>query len=370
MSNIELIKEALSDIDKLPLSEKISAINNIRKSIHEISPFKSEPIDFVEWVKTEYVEANDYNPNSVAPPEMALLEHSIEHDGFTQPVVGWLIGDNYEVIDGFHRTTVAKRSPVVMDRLSGYMPIVSIQSKNTDRNDRVASTIRHNRARGKHKVESMSDIVIELKKRNWSDTRIAKELGMDQDEVLRLCQITGLSEVFADDVFSQSWDAVIMDEESEKQIDESDIELIANKNETRVFHEWQDWECYPAGFYSDKPPHGMTVSECEESYRSFLSDIPLFEASLKGLIEEWPVSCEHYLTNEKMNRIAWLGQAAMCFKFGVSSRFCGGYNMLTDEEKTEADKKAHEYLNVWLEKNGRDVLSFSDSQSKSKSNIY
>ena len=114
----------------------------------------------------------------------------------------------------------------------------------------------------------------------------------------------------------------------------------------------------------------MTVAECEEKYRSFLSNTNEFEGALKALIEEWPVSCEHYLTNEKMNRIAWLGQASMCFKHGISSRFCGGYNMLTDEEKNEADKKAHEYLNIWLERNGRETLSFNDSKSKSKSNIY
>lgn len=203
--------------------EKVEAINNIRKAIHEQSPFKNEPIDFVRWVKADAVQANDYNPNSVAPPEMALLEHSIEHDGYTQPVVGWDVGGSYEVVDGFHRTKVAKTSDAVRARLSGYLPIVAIQSSNTDRNDRVAATIRHNRARGKHNVESMSDIVIELKKRNWSDDRIAKELGMDADEVLRLCQVSGLAEVFADEEFSHAWDVGIFDDEALEVITESDI---------------------------------------------------------------------------------------------------------------------------------------------------
>lgn len=208
----------------LPLDERVAEINRLRALIHEYSPFKSEPIDFVRWVPTDSVYANDYNPNSVAPPEMALLEHSIDHDGFTQPVVGWLGEDDmYEVVDGFHRTTVAKRSTSVMLRLQGFMPIVAIQTKNTERNDRVASTIRHNRARGKHNVESMSDIVIELKKRNWSDERVAKELGMDPDEVLRLCQVSGLVEVFADEEFSTAWDAAIFSDEELDQIEEVDL---------------------------------------------------------------------------------------------------------------------------------------------------
>ena len=201
---------------------KIEAINTIRQALHEESPFKNEPIDFVRWVKTDTVQANDYNPNSVAPPEMALLEHSIEHDGYTQPVVGWDIGGAYEVVDGFHRTKVAKTSEAVRARLSGYLPIVAIQNSNTERNDRVAATIRHNRARGKHNVESMSDIVVELKKRNWSDDRIAKELGMDGDEVLRLCQVSGLVEVFADEEFSKAWDVDIFDD--------SDIELLTEED--------------------------------------------------------------------------------------------------------------------------------------------
>lgn len=213
-------------LDSLPLSERVAEINRLRKLIHARSPFKAEPIDFVRWVPTDSVHANDYNPNSVAPPEMVLLEHSIEHDGFTQPVVGWVDADEtYEVVDGFHRTTVAKRSDAVRARLQGFMPIVAIQNKNTDRNDRVAATIRHNRARGKHKVESMSDIVVELKRRFWSDEKISKELGMEADEVLRLQQITGLSGLFEDSEFTEAWEA-----ESFSDIDgavDAGVELIS-----------------------------------------------------------------------------------------------------------------------------------------------
>lgn len=215
------ISNILEQIEALPLAEKVEAINKLREQIHAISPFKAEPIDFVRWVVTEHVTANDYNPNSVAPPEMILLEHSIDHDGFTQPVVGWEQEGGFEVVDGFHRTTVAKRSDSVRIRLQGYMPIVAIQNKNTDRNDRVASTIRHNRARGAHKVESMSDIVVELKRRFWSDERIAKELGMERDEVLRLQQITGLAGLFADEEFSEAWEAESF--ESQEQIDETEV---------------------------------------------------------------------------------------------------------------------------------------------------
>lgn len=213
-------------LDSLPLSERVAEINRLRELIHAYSPFKAEPIDFVRWVPTDSVHANDYNPNSVAPPEMVLLEHSIEHDGFTQPVVGWVDADDtYEVVDGFHRTTVAKRSDAVRARLQGFMPIVAIQNKNTDRNDRVAATIRHNRARGKHKVESMSDIVVELKRRFWSDEKISKELGMEADEVLRLQQITGLSGLFEDSEFTEAWEA-----ESFSDIDgavDAGVELIS-----------------------------------------------------------------------------------------------------------------------------------------------
>lgn len=218
------ISQLCEDIEAMDLDCKVSALNEIRRQLHEVSPFKDEPIDFVQWVPTDAVHANDYNPNSVAPPEMVLLEHSIEHDGYTQPVVTWPDSeDTFEVVDGFHRTTVAKRSAMVKERLNGYMPLVAIQQENTDRNDRIASTIRHNRARGKHNVNSMSDIVIELKKRNWSDTRIAKELGMDADEVLRLCQVSGLAEVFGDEDFSKAWDAGMWTEEEIDMLSEDDL---------------------------------------------------------------------------------------------------------------------------------------------------
>lgn len=188
------------------IDEKVEIINEIKLLLHEVSPFKTEPVDCVLWVKNNTVYANDYNPNSVAPPEMELLRLSISNDGYTQPIVSMDNNDGTrEVIDGFHRNRVGKECSDIQSRVHGYLPVVTIRESQSDKNNRVASTIRHNRARGKHKVESMSDIVVDLKKRNWSDEKISKELGMDRDEVLRLTQISGLIEMFSDKEFSQAW---------------------------------------------------------------------------------------------------------------------------------------------------------------------
>ena len=201
------LKTIIDYISNLELDKKVEVINEIKLLLHEISPFKTEPVDCVLWVKNESVYANDYNPNSVAPPEMELLRVSISNDGYTQPIVSMDNGDGTrEVIDGFHRNRVGKECKDIQERVNGYLPVVTIRDSQSDKNNRIASTIRHNRARGKHKVESMSDIVVDLKRRNWSDEKICRELGMDRDEVLRLCQISGLIEMFADKEFSQAWE--------------------------------------------------------------------------------------------------------------------------------------------------------------------
>jgi len=158
------------------------------------------PVSRVQWVAAEFVYANDYNPNSVAPPEMKLLEISIQTDGFTQPIVTWKTDEGYEVVDGFHRHKVGKKLGM------SHLPIVVLNDENTSKEERIAATIRHNRARGKHQVKAMSDIVVELSRRNWSDERIGRELGMDADEVLRLKQITGLAELFQNGDFSPAWE--------------------------------------------------------------------------------------------------------------------------------------------------------------------
>lgn len=203
MTIIDQIHDQLAG---LPFAERVEAINEMREAIAEHSPFNAEPVDFVRWVPNNSVHANDYNPNVVAPPEMELLRLSIQADGYTQPIVTMPEDDGTaQVIDGFHRNRVGKEFADIRERVHGYLPIVSIRVDREDRNDRIASTIRHNRARGKHRIDAMSEIVVELKRRNWSNERVGKELGMDPDEVLRLCQMTGLSELFSDDDFSRSW---------------------------------------------------------------------------------------------------------------------------------------------------------------------
>jgi ParB-like chromosome segregation protein Spo0J len=163
-------------------------------------------VDCVVWVQADQVQANDYNPNNVAYPEMKLLEISIREDGFTQPIVTWRNGEKYEVVDGFHRNLVGRKSDTVKKRIHGYLPVVVVNQDRQDRTDRIAATIRHNRARGRHSVNVMSEIVVELKARNRSDKWIAEHLGMDQDEVLRLTQISGLTSMFANSEFSMAWD--------------------------------------------------------------------------------------------------------------------------------------------------------------------
>jgi ParB-like chromosome segregation protein Spo0J len=206
---VEQIKQLIqSELTSLPIDELVESINEIRQATHDISPFKTEPVDFVRWVKNPLVHANDYNPNSVAPPEMELLRHSIASDGYTQPIVSMPDGVGaFEVIDGFHRHRVGKECEDIQSRVHGYLPLVQIRLSQHDKNDRMAATIRHNRARGAHKVDSMADIVVELKRRFWSDEKIAKELGMEPDEVLRLTQVTGLAGLFSDREFSEAWEA-------------------------------------------------------------------------------------------------------------------------------------------------------------------
>lgn len=139
---------------------------------------------------------------------------------------------------------------------------------------------------------------------------------------------------------------------------------------SRVYHTWDKWECYPAGFFDTKPPKGMTDIDCEKLYRDFLKDDDRFRAALDRVLAEWVNSCEHNLTNENMNRIAWLGQAAMCIDTGVPSRFRGGYHLLTDDEKYRADQTALFYLNKWLKSREDAALILADAQSRTEANLY
>lgn len=163
------------------------------------------PVYNVKRIHIEKIQANDYNPNKVAPPEMALLETSIWEDGYTQPVVTFYDSDNdkYIVVDGFHRYTILKTSKRVFDREQGYLPVVVIEK---EIGDRMASTIRHNRARGSHNIDLMSNIVSELVEMGKGDAWICKHIGMSADELLRLKQITGLASLFQNRDFSKAWE--------------------------------------------------------------------------------------------------------------------------------------------------------------------
>lgn len=181
-----------------------------------MSEYKS-PVYNVLAVPISKVRANDYNPNAVAPPEMELLETSIWEDGYTQPVVTYYDDKNdvYIVVDGFHRFLILNRSQRIRDREKGMLPIVVIDK---ELGDRMASTIRHNRARGAHNVELMSNIVAELVEMGKGDRWICKHIGMSVDELLRLKQITGVAALFANREFSDSWES-----DGEEYQDETDI---------------------------------------------------------------------------------------------------------------------------------------------------
>ena len=162
------------------------------------------PVYNIIAVPLEKIEPNDYNPNVVAPPEMRLLYESIKADGYTMPIVCYYdkLKDKYIIVDGFHRYRVMKDYKDIYEREEGKIPVTVI---NKSLDNRMASTIRHNRARGTHEVDLMSNIVKELHDLGRSDAWISKHLGMDKDEILRLKQITGLPALFQDVEFGKSW---------------------------------------------------------------------------------------------------------------------------------------------------------------------
>ncbi|VFS69647.1 ParB-like nuclease domain [Raoultella terrigena] len=202
----EIMKSVASYLGSFEdVNSKIQAINELKKLIHIHSPFCNEPVDCVLWVKASSIKANDYNPNVMATVEKKLLERSIEADGFTQPVVVSRNQDTHLVVDGFHRHLIGSSRPELFRRLYGYLPVTLIKDSQRGQKERIAATIRHNRARGKHQIAAMSDIVRDLSRLGWNEKRIGEELGMDQDEVLRLKQISGLAEIFICEAFSEAW---------------------------------------------------------------------------------------------------------------------------------------------------------------------
>lgn len=192
------------DMKGMTEAQKIEFLETIKANIHQRSPLNTQPVDYVRWVDVDDVQANDYNPNSVASQEMHLLYTSILHDGYTQPVVTIYDEDigKYVIIDGFHRYFTCKNNEDIRERNKGRLPVVVLEK---DMNDRMASTVRHNRARGKHSVGGMSNMVFNMLDNGWSDADICNHLGMEPDELLRLKHITGFSKLFADAEYNKAW---------------------------------------------------------------------------------------------------------------------------------------------------------------------
>jgi len=139
----------------------------------------------------------------------------------------------------------------------------------------------------------------------------------------------------------------------------------------RIFHTWDHWECYPAGFYDNKPrDRSLSEDDCRDAYARLLRDIPAFEQAMAGILRDWPNSTEHYLSNERMNRIAWLGQASLCYALGIPSQFRGGFNSLTPAEQEAANEAALKYLNIWLVGRGEPALTMEQAQSKTEADLY
>lgn len=139
----------------------------------------------------------------------------------------------------------------------------------------------------------------------------------------------------------------------------------------RIYHTWDKWECYPAGFYANRSPSKeMTTVDCKQAYADFLADIPRFNHAMECVLADWPNSCEHYLSNERMNRIAWLGQSAMCYDTGIPAVFCGGYFLLSEEQREAADQAALVILNRWLVLRGEPSMTMEEAASKTAANLY
>jgi ParB-like chromosome segregation protein Spo0J len=204
---IEKIKEFAEFVKTINgADEKIELLNEARKILHEVSPLRHHPVDFVRWVKSESVEANEYNPNAVAPPEMKLLIKSIVEDGYTMPIVAFPDKENIKIVDGFHRRKSERISSEIHSSTMGYIPVSTIREKQRDLSNRMASTIRHNRARGTHSIDLMVNIVAELTEAGMGDDWIMKHIGMDADELLRLKQVSGLAALFKDREYSKAWE--------------------------------------------------------------------------------------------------------------------------------------------------------------------
>lgn len=204
--NQTLLAQIKSEFGKA--SDKLSFLNDIRTALYELSPENSNPVDRVLWVKQDMVLANDYNPNSVASKEMKLLYTSIREDGYTMPIV--TIWDEsihkYVIVDGFHRNLILRKYDDINERCSGCLPIVVIDK---DIDQRMASTVRHNRARGTHSVDGMVNIVFSMMKDGKSEREICENIGLEQKEFVKLKYITGFAKIFKNYDYSKSIDRIV-----------------------------------------------------------------------------------------------------------------------------------------------------------------
>lgn len=187
-------------------ADKSKFVRELRSFIHkELSPQKTQPVDNVMWVPLDQVTPNDYNPNSVAGKEMHLLYTSILHDGYTQPIVTiWdEVKSKWVIVDGFHRYYICKNHKDILERNNGLLPIVVI---NKSINERMAATVRHNRARGKHMVTGMSSMVLSMLRNGMSDAEVCNELGLEPEELIKLKHVTGIARLFANAEYGKAWE--------------------------------------------------------------------------------------------------------------------------------------------------------------------
>jgi hypothetical protein len=214
--NEKLKQELKKELEKAP--NKLEFLNELKTFIHDLSPQKENPVDNVIWVPMDMVIANNYNPNHVAAKEMNLLYVSVKEDGYTQPIV--TIWDEsiqkYVIIDGFHRHLVIRKYADINERCHGMLPIVVLEK---DINQRMASTVRHNRARGSHTVDGMVNILFTMLRDGKSEREICNALGMEQKEFVKLMHITGFSKIFKNYKYSQSIEKVVTISELENKKD-------------------------------------------------------------------------------------------------------------------------------------------------------
>lgn len=219
----QILAAKIESIDSV--DAKIDTLNEVRAILHRVSPLKHHPVDYVYWEKSENVEANEYNPNAVAPPEMELLRKSITEDGYTMPIVAYR-DETIKIVDGFHRRQTERNNKEVSESTFGRVPLSQIRTTQAGQGERMASTIRHNRARGSHNIELMSSIVAELVEMGKGDAWICKHLGMSADELLRMKQITGLAALFQNESFSNSW--IVEGHDGDEGVEFEDMEEYEN----------------------------------------------------------------------------------------------------------------------------------------------